>query len=183
MKTTIHQTFAAFCSLFLLVSVSFAHGDEFTKPYVDSLVPSYLSLQKALAADDLANAKNAATNLNVAAMKGPKFEEFTDFVSKIITARDLNEARTAFVEVSAELITVIDHVGTTGGTTLFTAHCPMAFGGKGADWVQGDKKVMNPYFGGKMPHCGSINDQVAGKMSDKVDAKLPPGGQHAHGNP
>ena len=102
---------------------------------------------------------------------------------KIITARDLNEARTAFVEVSAELITVIDHVGTTGGTTLFTAHCPMAFGGKGADWVQGDKKVMNPYFGGKMPHCGSINDQVAGKMSDKVDAKLPPGGQHAHGNP
>lgn len=163
MKSILHRISIALSGLALLASVSFAHGDDFTPAYVDSLVPGYLALQKALAGDDLPAAKSAATQLNVVAKKGPKFEDLTGYVAEIANAADLKAARAAFAEVSSEMITVIDHVGTSGGTALFSVHCPMAFGGKGGDWIQGDKDVRNPYYGAMMLTCGSVQGQVAGE--------------------
>lgn len=37
----------------------------------------------------------------------------------------------------------------------------MAFGGAGGTWIQQNKKVLNPYYGAMMLHCGGIREQIA----------------------
>jgi len=68
---------------------------------------------------------------------------------------------TAFLELSQQFATLVEHVGTSGETPLFVAHCPMAFENKGASWIQGDKEVANPYYGAMMLRCGGIQEQLA----------------------
>lgn len=155
-----------------------AHSDAFKPKFVDSLIPGYISLQEALAQDNLDAAKAAASELLNTAEHGPKFSEFTVPASRLAKASDLKTARAQFLEVSMEMQDLIDHVGTSNKVSLYEAHCPMAFGGKGASWLQDSQQVNNPYYGSMMLRCGSIKSQVAGK---------PDGGAHGdaahnHGN-
>ena len=46
------------------------------------------------------------------------------------------------------------------GIKLYRQNCPMAFKNKGASWLSGERKIMNPYFGDKMLHCGTIEDEL-----------------------
>jgi Cu(I)/Ag(I) efflux system membrane fusion protein len=124
-----------------------AHGEEFKPAFVSSLTPAYLDVQTALAADDLGATKAAAQTLLATAKKGPAFEDFTDPVQTIIDAADIKAARAGFKEASGELITLIEHFGTANDRDLYVAHCPMAFSGKGGDWLQGDQQIANPYYG------------------------------------
>ena len=48
----------------------------------------------------------------------------------------------------------------TGELSVFKAHCPMAFDDKGADWLQPDENLLNPYFGAEMLKCGEITEQI-----------------------
>lgn len=147
----------------LLSSVAFAHSDDFTPTFVDTLVPDYLALQTALAGDDLATAKTVATQLAATAKHGPAFAAFTTPVAAVAKAADLKSARASFLMVLMEMQDLVDHVGTTGEYNLYEAFCPMAFGGKGGTWLQGDRNVLNPYYGSMMLRCGSIKAQVAGE--------------------
>jgi Cu(I)/Ag(I) efflux system membrane fusion protein len=36
----------------------------------------------------------------------------------------------------------------------------MAFGGKGAHWLQNKTGVQNPYFGKMMPKCGKVTETL-----------------------
>ncbi len=137
-----------------------AHSDAFKPAFTSSLMPAYLSVQSALAADDLAAAQSAARTLLASAKQGPEFAAFTKPVQAMISAPDIKAARTSFGAVSRELIALVQHVGTTGEQDLFVAHCPMAFGGKGGDWLQGDQKIANPYYGAMMLRCGTIKPQA-----------------------
>ena len=38
---------------------------------------------------------------------------------------------------------------------IFKFHCPMAFNGKGSDWLQNTDKLENPYLGQSMLKCGN----------------------------
>mgnify|MGYP003675412624 CR=1 FL=1 len=143
-------------------STAMARSAEFTPDFVDSLVPSYLALQKALTTDNLAAAQKASKDLYTATLNGPEIKDFTGSVHEIITATDLKSVRANFAEVSTQLITLINHVGTTGGVPLFSAHCAMAFGGRGGDWIQADQGINNPYYGSKMLRCGEILDHIGG---------------------
>lgn len=155
-----------------------AHGDEFKAAFVSSLTPAYLDVQAALAADDLGATKAAAQTLLTTAKRGPIFEDFTGPVQMIIDAADLKAARGAFKEASGELITLIKHVGTEGDRDLYVAHCPMAFGGKGGDWLQADQKIANPYYGAAMLTCGSIKTQAAKHEMKMDDHTAMPGMDH-----
>jgi hypothetical protein len=145
-----------------------AHSDAFKPEFVDTLVAPYLQIQAGLAGDDLTTAKSGA-NAYLAAMKsapeGEADEESSDLrtpAEKIAAAANIEAARAAFLTLSNELTSLVKHVGTTGSTALFVAHCPMAFGGKGGDWIQADKTVSNPYYGSRMLRCGGIKEQVSG---------------------
>ncbi len=178
MKTKIHLTLLAITALLGSAIIASAHGNEFKPAFVDSLVPDYLAVQTALAGDDLAGAQKAASQLVATAKHGPKFAAFTTPAADLANAKTLQAARTQFQTVSMEMQDLVDHVGTTDKHTLFEAHCPMAFDGKGGDWLQGNQEVSNPYYGARMLRCGSIKGQVAGEESSMSGH----GDKHGHGD-
>lgn len=170
MKKQIQSLLGATLGLLSFTSIAFGHGAEFKPEFVDSLVPDYLAVQSALAGDNLADAKAAAAKLVATAKHGPKFDAFTTPAAALANAADIKSARTQFQAVSMEMQDLVDHVGTTGQVALFEAHCPMAFGGKGGDWLQSNQKIANPYYGAMMLRCGSIKGQVAGKAPEDPHA-------------
>jgi Cu(I)/Ag(I) efflux system membrane fusion protein len=160
-------------ALGLLISVSAlqAHSDAFKPQFVDTLVAPYLSVQNALAGDDLKSAQVGAKAFLKAMEKAPHegeaHEEAADLrvpAKTISGATDIKVARTAFLDISRQMTSLIQHVGVTKETPLFTAFCPMAFNNEGGQWIQSDEKVANPYYGSMMLRCGSIKKQIAGKM-------------------
>jgi len=178
MKSKLISSFLLGLGLVASALSAAAHGAEFKPEFVDSLVPDYLALQTALAGDDLAAAQKAASNLFTTAQHGPEFTAFTTPASLLVQAKDIKAARAQFLTVSMEMQDLVDHVGTTGKVKLYEAHCPMAFAGKGGDWLQADQKIANPYYGAMMLRCGSIKGQVAGEKSAMPAA----GAKHDHRN-
>jgi len=149
---------------------AFAHSDALKPQFVDTLVDPYLAIQQGLAGDDLASAQSGASAFLAAIEDAPNEYDAIEDAAKlsapaksIAEAGDIKAARSAFLALSNEMISLVEHVGTSGGTALFTANCPMAFGGKGGDWIQSGKTVTNPYYGAMMLRCGSVKEQIAGE--------------------
>ena len=46
------------------------------------------------------------------------------------------------------------------GGTIYKKFCPMAFDNKGAYWYADIEEINNPYFGDKMPNCGSVKKTI-----------------------
>ena len=167
MNTTKHVKLTAL-GLFLSVAALQAHSDAFKPAFVDTLVAPYLSMQKGLASDDLKVAQVGAKAFLEAMKQAPQdatAQKETAALSapakSIAEAEQIAAARTAFLELSKQFATLVEHVGTSGKTPLFVAHCPMAFDNQGASWIQGDKEVANPYYGAMMLRCGGIQEQLA----------------------
>ena len=95
---------------------------------------SYEEIHVALAADDLAGAKTAATELG-------------DLGNDIAKANSLKDARAGFEKLSAKAKQLV--VGQSG---YHIAHCPML----NKDWVQTSTTISNPYGGKDMVSCGEI---------------------------
>ncbi len=95
---------------------------------------SYEKIHTALAADDLAGAKSAGTELG---------ESGTD----VAKANSLKDARAGFEKLSAHAKTVA-----AGQSGYHVAHCPML----NKDWVQTSTTISNPYGGKQMVSCGEI---------------------------
>lgn len=146
-----------------------AHSDAFKPAFVDRLVEPYLEIQKSLAEDNLNSAQAAASTFAEVMGTAPKAvppEEANDLATPakgIESASDISSARKSFEELSMEFTSLVTQVGTSGKTPLFVAHCPMAFGGKGASWIQEDTTVSNPYYGARMLKCGSIQKEIVGE--------------------
>jgi hypothetical protein len=95
---------------------------------------SYEKIHVALAADDLAGAKAAATELG-------------DQASDIAKANSLKDARAGFEKLSVHAKTIA-----AGQSGYHVAHCPML----NKDWVQTSTTISNPYGGKEMVSCGEI---------------------------
>ena len=95
---------------------------------------SYEKIHIALAADDLAGVKAAATELG-------------DSGNDIAKANSLRNARAGFEKLSAHAKTI-----TAGQSDYHLAHCPML----NKDWVQTSTTISNPYGGKEMIGCGEI---------------------------
>ena len=126
------------------------HAEHADSSHVKSVIDGYLSMQKALAADDLDATKMAASTLTESIHQ----EEMREVVSSIADAETLKAARTAFLKLSNHLIAVAPQFPES--ESLFLAHCPMAFENQGGSWIQGSDTLTNPYFGSMMLHCGTI---------------------------
>ena len=81
-------------------------------------------------------------------------------LAALARAATLVAARQQFDVVSQALIGMIKKYAVRPPATLYRMHCPMAFDGRGADWLQTEEQVMNPYFGATMLHCGDIEDTL-----------------------
>lgn len=164
------------------------------------VVTAYLSVQVALAADQLGPAQQAAKQV-LTAVAGVKLERPPSAVtewhelsrhlqthaSQIARAADLTGARTGFEPLSQAIADLLRRFGNPLSESLHLAYCPMAAGSRGASWIQKGDEIDNAYFGASMRTCGEIKEVVpAGaflKPSAKKSGAAPssrPAGGHGH---
>ena len=137
-------------------------------PSLTAVSGAYLQLSKALAADDLPGAQEAVSGVRRSLSEttgaadegwGDRRDEMAAALEGLGGSSSLGEIRDRFDGLSRALIAVVGEVG-SGGTPLYVAHCPMAFDDRGADWLQDDEQVANPYFGASMLRCGVVKREV-----------------------
>jgi len=173
--------------LLFSATVAFAHSDAFKPAFVDTLVAPYLTVQKGLADDNLDVAQKGALHfldaMKAAPHEGNAHAEANALMTpakNIANAADIQSARKAFLPLSNEMISLIEHVGTSGDSELFVAHCPMAFNNTGGDWIQADKTVSNPYYGAMMLRCGGIQKALNGPSDKTMDTMPSMNGHEGH---
>lgn len=161
-----------------LTSPARAHSPAFTPEFVTSLVQPYLAVQTSLAADQLHDAKAGAAAFLEAMQQAPRSGDaarqaaaLTAPAQIIAVASDIATARTEFLALSTAFTSLVEHVGTTHGETLYVAHCPMAFGNRGADWVQASQTLANPYYGASMLRCGTIKKEIGAPKPQAAPAQ------------
>ena len=171
---------ASFAFGLALSGALYAHSESFKPDFVQSLVDPYLSVQRALAGDDLAAAKEGATAYLDALKQAPKDEEAQEEVAdlrqpaeELLAASSIGYARKAFLGLSQEMKTIVKHVGISSHEPLYVARCPMAFGGKGGIWISDQKAIANPYYGASMLTCGGVQEQISGEKGES-------GSEHGH---
>jgi Cu(I)/Ag(I) efflux system membrane fusion protein len=128
-----------------------------------NLINAYLVLQAKLAHDDVAGAR-AGFGSVLAAARVSSLEIAADLRKRIDgaaaaggAAADIAKQRAAFGSLSAALIAWFAVQANPLSDGLTVAHCPMAFDGKGAKWLQRGEQIRNPYFGTEMLSCGAID--------------------------
>ncbi|RMG06596.1 MAG: efflux RND transporter periplasmic adaptor subunit [Planctomycetota bacterium] len=118
---------------------------------------AYLDAQRALAADRPAPTK-AAQDLVRAAEELPdalnSAQSLRSAARAFEAARGLEAQRRAFATLSRALGESLAAEGYRGAPAVSRRFCPMAFGGKGAPWLQEGDETRNPYLGGRMLRCG-----------------------------
>ena len=125
-----------------------------------AVLRAYLTVQRALANDDPEGAREAfqafaqvARDQGVAALRDPAEAGAKE--------ESLDKQRPHFETLSLLLIPVVQEQGNPLDVTLQLTNCPMAFDWKGADWLQSEEDVFNPYFGDEMLTCGQIMQEWA----------------------
>jgi len=135
------------------------------------IVPPYLAIGNALAADNpqavaqaIGKLRQVAGSIDASPLSGAtadrwavEKENLAKIITRLASATDLARQRSAFALLSDELLTLHYTFGIANSDELFELHCPMAFEGRGASWVQADKQVRNPYYGASMLKCA---DQI-----------------------
>lgn len=118
------------------------------------LMPSYLALQKALAGDNLEDSKVALNQMmNVTGHSGP----VADLIHSMIGAETLDAIRKPhFDTLSSVIIHAVQSDPHAFDGDLYLMHCPMVYGSTGADWLQSNDQLRNPYFGAMMLTCGEV---------------------------
>jgi Cu(I)/Ag(I) efflux system membrane fusion protein len=158
------------------------------KTQIDGVFSAYFEVQQALSQDNFNGAQSSAKSLfealnavdmklltgsaHMAWMKDQK--DLKKSAQEVISAKDIEGARSAFIQLSDSLYAVAKKFGTSGKQPILRFHCPMAAGGEGAYWLQNKPGTENPYYGSAMFKCG---DQV--EAVSPVPVKEQSGG-HQH---
>ena len=90
-----------------------------------------------------------------------------DALARADGAEGIDGLRAAFEEVTAAAEELFARAGAPEGRTLYRVHCPMAFDGRGASWLQAEEEVMNPYYGAAMLRCGSVTGEISAAGSPR----------------
>lgn len=146
-----------------------------------SVLQHYLHIQQSLAGDDFEKAKKFASVLSTSLSKKDTAhlsEKSIGAINAIAKAEDIKAARKAFLTLSNEMIGLVKKHGAAEDKSLYQVYCPMAFGNKGASWIQDSKEVVNPYYGSMMFRCGSVKEQLTGKAKNANEHSSQ--GQHQH---
>lgn len=130
-----------------------------TVPLKSEILPAYVKTADALASDDFAAAKSAATALADKADIADQ-HAIMEQADAVATAADISTARDAFKSLSASIKPLA-----VGEKSYVVMTCPMA----NADWVQATGDVKNPYLGKSMQTCGEPKKIDAASEHDCAD--------------
>jgi Cu(I)/Ag(I) efflux system membrane fusion protein len=86
-------------------------------------------------------------------------------------APDIQDVREGFLKLSSALVPMLKQFGSGLEQEILIYHCPMAFRGKGGDWIQNKSGIENPYFGSSMFTCGELIERLT-LTSEKGDDLL-----------
>ncbi len=146
------------------------------KAAVKQLFDHYFTLKDALVKDDLSTAQTQAGELKKAFEK-TSMSLFTgeahnhwmnhsgaakEVLNKLSAVDDMAGVRKYFKPLSGQMLALAKSF-TPFSSTVYVQYCPMADNNNGADWLSLDKEIRNPYFGEKMPKCGSITESISKK--------------------
>ncbi len=134
---------------------------------VDDWFAAYEDVRAALAKDDFAAAAAPSRKLGetLKAARGvpvelsPLLDELNRDAEDMARADVLEKRRAAFDRLSADMVLLARRYGPPAGG-LNLVFCPMAFGGRGAHWLQPGETVDNPYHGLEMPRCGWLVEKI-----------------------
>lgn len=158
-----------------LVHKTFAQTTDVTG--LQLVISSYLSVKNALTKDTGIEVRAAAKTLYDAIQHVPmdkltsvQHKVWMDYYAKLsydaehIKGTDeLEHQREHFSKLSLNFYTMLQALN-TNTIDLYYQFCPMANDGKGAYWVSETETIANPYFGKKMPKCGSTKEMIKAKQ-------------------
>lgn len=130
---------------------------EFSDGMIGKVWHNYLEIKMALTESDADQVEQTA---------GSMAESFSDELP-VLNALATQMSETDDIEVQRELFSQLtEEIGplfeeALSGGTIYKKLCPMAFDGEGAHWYADIKEISNPYFGDKMPDCGSIEKTIS----------------------
>ena len=134
-------------------------GPAFSRALVEQLLPTYLELQAALANDDKETALLALKNMMRAT---GHTGNAADLIHVMMAAPDLDTMRRPHFEtLSSSIIQVLESNPHLYPENLYIMHCSMVYEDRGADWLQSNKDLRNPYYGAMMLHCGSVKKEIS----------------------
>ena len=139
------------------------------------LLQVYLPIGQALAADDLAVARRGTADLQptLASINAVDLQDatasawekehanLTKIFADLATAEDIKAARSTFALLSDEMLVLVKAFGLADAGPVYELHCPMAFEGRGASWLQNNDQTRNPYYGATMLKCADRVNQIS----------------------
>ncbi|WP_442506372.1 efflux RND transporter periplasmic adaptor subunit [Novipirellula sp. SH528] len=157
---------------------------------LDRLLSPYLAIGEGLASDDLDAATTGVGQLNqvlnsidsggldagVSKRWQAEQKGLSAIAGRLVKADDLESMRSAFVLLSDELMSIQRTFGFKKANQMYELHCPMAFDGRGATWIQNNESVRNPYYGESMLKCA---DRVEKLEAEKLGIEEVGGGSMA----
>lgn len=151
---------------------------------VGELLRTYFNVAGALAEDDFDAARQAMeqaqTQLNEANPEAldeaqrqrwaQLHEPLSQSINRFLAAGGMEPARTAFAPLSEQFEQMVRRFGSGEVASVHLMHCPMAFGNRGANWLQSQEQVNNPYYGARMLRCGEVTETI---VQDDPSESLP----------
>ena len=159
-----------------------------------TLFQAYLPIQKALAEDSIQRARSSVPTL-VAAIRNVdstvidqpardawKREEanLAEIVARLQQSAEIDSFRSSFSLLSDEMSVIARSFGFGDDVPVYELHCPMAFSGRGAIWLQGDNATLNPYFGSTMLKCADRVEMIVSPHARTADQNHAAQGGHEH---
>lgn len=144
------------------------------KNQLGAVYTTYFEIQQALSQDNLEESKTAGVEMaaaladidpmqldNDAQIQWQKYaESLKTNAEGIGRAKVIDIARTKFKNLSQTMINLSKQFDINDHQSVLVFHCPMAFGDRGADWLQNKTGVENPYFGSQMFRCGEQTETI-----------------------
>ena len=166
-RRNVIRSLVAVCALSVFSASIFAADDK--KPaqgQVDSIVKSYLVVQKALAADKTEGVSDELAKIHTAAAalaesSDGKLKEQAKALAghSDVKVKDLKGVRASFKPLSTDVIALVQIIPQSAEVApeLYDVNCPMVK----ANWLQPSKDVANPYMGSQMLDCGKVEKKIA----------------------
>lgn len=141
-----------------------------TRTAINEVMEKYYRIQFHLSRDDLEEAQKSTESLkSILEVHQSTHEndpglldwaavlnDLSAPIELIIKSDSLTVARSSFHDLSGKTISMMGRIKNWDQSPVFQYHCPMAFKGKGASWLQPKKGTENPYYGSAMFKCGSL---------------------------
>ena len=162
-----------FTTIFAIQTANAQQKSHSHTEHLDVLIEHYLVMKNALVQDNFEKAKSASHKFAEEVRNNGEMNNHQDHaakhqnhhgmmlaaVSMADSAETIEAFRSAFVNISKELLTALENQNYKH-PSLFVQFCPMANNGDGANWISDEEEIANPFYGQMMHKCGETVTKI-----------------------